>query len=49
MRSGLAQEPDALAVQGPVAHTEVRNSLILWTKDRGPLKVERRYINEFGL
>ena len=37
MRSGLSQEPDALAVQGAVAHTEVRKSLIPWTKDRGPL------------
>ena len=37
MRIGLSQEPDALAGQGAVAHTEVRKSLIPWTKDRGPL------------
>ena len=36
MRSGLSQEPDALAVQGAVAHTEVRKSLIPWTKNWGP-------------
>ena len=43
MRIGLSQEPDALAVQGAVAHTEVRKSLIPWTKDRGLLR--SRYAN----
>ena len=42
MRIGLSQEPDALAVQGAVAHTAVRKSLIPWTKDRGPLKCTRK-------
>ena len=37
MRIGLSQAPDALAVQGAVAHTAVRKSLIPWTKDQGPL------------
>ena len=36
MKIGLSQEPDVLAVQGPVAHTAVRKSLIPWTKDRDP-------------
>ena len=40
MRSGLSQEPDALAVQGTVAHTEVRKSLIPWTKIGVPSKIE---------
>ena len=43
MRIGLSQEPDALAVQGAVAHTAVRKSLIPWTKDRGPLKLDEAY------
>lgn len=39
MRIGftVSQELGALAVQGAVAHTEVRKSLISWTKERGPL------------
>ena len=40
MRSGLTgpQEPDALAVQGSVAATEVRISLTMWTKNWGPFR-----------
>ena len=39
MRIGLiSQEPDALAVQGTVAHTEVRKALTTWTKNRGRLQ-----------
>ena len=39
MRSDLSQEPHALAVQGAMAPTMVRKSLIPWTKNRGPLIV----------
>lgn len=43
MRSGLSQKPDALAVQGSVAHTEVRNSLTPWTKNLGPFSLTVLY------
>lgn len=34
----LSQLPDALAVEGAVAPTEVRKALTMWTRDRAPLK-----------
>ena len=36
MRIGLSQEPDALAVHGAVAHTEISKSLTAWTKIGDP-------------